>query len=96
MIELHIYMEPLAGMEEEFETLYRTEYEPGIRIQEGFRRTTLLKKRDALREYQIDIAFDTEDLRMKWVVSREHMEIWPRMAALCQRIAWAGFDSMED
>ena len=95
MIELHIYMEPLAEKEEEFVTMYRAEYVPGIRIQEGFRRTTLLKKRDALREYQIDIAFDTEELRMKWVVSREHTDIWPRMAALCRRASWVGFDSMD-
>ena len=94
MIELHIYLEPHERKEKELENLYLKEYVPGIKIQEGFRRTTLLKKRDALREYQIDIEFDTEDLRMKWVVSKEHTEIWPKVTALCQRISWAGFDTV--
>ena len=64
MIELHIYLEPHDGKETELESLYWKEYVPGIGIQEGFQRTTLLKNRDALREYQIDITFDTEALRL--------------------------------
>jgi heme-degrading monooxygenase HmoA len=94
MIELHIYLEPFEGKEKALESLYLKDYVPGIEIQEGFLRTTLLKKRDALREYQIDIAFDTEDLRLKWVKSKEHQAIWPKMAALCQRASWAGFDTV--
>ena len=50
MIELHIYLEPHDGKEGELESLYWKEYVPGIRIQEGFQRTALLKKRDALRD----------------------------------------------
>lgn len=94
MIELHIYLEPYGGKEKELESLYWEKYVPGIQIQEGFQRTTLLKKRDALREYQIDIAFDSEELRLKWVASKEHTEIWPKMSALCQRISWTGFDTV--
>ena len=95
MIELHIYLEPCDGKETELESLYRREYVPGIKIQAGFQRTTLLKKRDALREYQIDITFDSEELRLKWVDSQEHTEVWPKMAALCQRVSWSGFDTVE-
>ena len=93
MIELHIYLEPLPGQEADLEKIYHQEYVPGIKVQPGFRRTILLKKRDALREYQIDIAFDSEELRLKWVDSQEHVEIWPKVAALCQRVSWAGFDA---
>ena len=96
MIELHIYLEPQDGKEEELESLYVKEYVPGIKIQEGFLRTTLLKKRDALREYQIDITFDSEELRLKWVDSEEHTKVWPKMAAMCQRISWAGFDCISE
>jgi heme-degrading monooxygenase HmoA len=92
MIELHIYMEPHAGRESELEDVYRQEYVPGIKNQQGFRRTTLLKSRDALRSYQINITFDSEELRLKWVASKEHTKIWPKLAALCQRCSWAGFD----
>ena len=94
MIELHIYLEPFAGKEKELESLYWNEYVPGITTQQGFQRTTLLKNRDSLREYQINITFDSEDLRLKWVDSREHVEIWPKVAGLCQRVSWTGFDTV--
>jgi len=95
MIELHIFLEPHDGKESEPDSLCWNEYVPGIKIQEGFQRMSLLKKRDALREYQIDITFDSEELRLKWVDSREHTEVWPKMAALCQRVSWTGFDTVE-
>ena len=94
MIELHIYLEPHDGKEEELTALYAKEYIPGIKKQAGFQRTTLLKKRDALREYQINITFESEDLRIKWVESSEHTEIWPKIVALCQNISWTGFDTI--
>jgi heme-degrading monooxygenase HmoA len=96
MIELHIYLEPFDGKEKALESLYRGEYVPAIKIQEGFQRTALLKKRDALREYQIDITFDTEDLRLKWVASKEHQATWPKITALCQRVSWEGFDAVSE
>lgn len=94
MIELHIYLEAHDGKEQELEKLYFEKYVPGIKIQEGFRRTTLLKKREALREYQIDIEFDSEPLRVKWAESSEHTETWPKVVSLCQRISWTGFDTI--
>ncbi|MBN1676224.1 MAG: antibiotic biosynthesis monooxygenase [Kiritimatiellae bacterium] len=94
MIELHICLEPFAGKERDFEALYRDAYVPGISGQAGFRRTTLLKRRDALREYQIHITFESEPLRLKWVASREHAATWPKVEALCARISWAGFDTV--
>ncbi|CAB1064822.1 hypothetical protein D1BOALGB6SA_9619 [Olavius sp. associated proteobacterium Delta 1] len=95
MIELHILLEPHAGKEIELESLYWNEYVPGIKIQKGFQRSTLLKNRDAMREYQIIITFDSEELRLRWVDSREHTEVWPKVTALCQRVSWSGFDSVE-
>jgi heme-degrading monooxygenase HmoA len=95
MIELHIFLEPFAGKEKDLEAIYWKEYVPGIKIQKGFQRTTLLKKRDALREYQINITFDSEDLRLQWVASKEHTTVWPKVAALCQRVSWTGFDAIQ-
>ncbi len=94
MIELHIYLEPHDGKESDLESLYRNEYVPGIKVQEGFQRSTLLKKRDALRAYHINITFDSEALRLKWVDSEEHQEVWPKVAALCQQITRAGLDTV--
>lgn len=95
MIELHIYLEPLAGKEKELEDLYWNDYVPGISIQKGFIRTTLLKNRNALREYEIHITFESEELRLDWVKSKEHQEVWPKVVLLCARISWRGFDTVE-
>lgn len=94
MIELHIFLEPLPGQEGALENLYLDAYLPGISVQRGFLRSTLLKKRDALREYQIHIAFASEELRLQWVASPEHQAAWPRIVALCSRVSWAGFDTI--
>jgi len=95
MIELYIYLEPNTGMEAQLESVFRDSFVPAISIQEGFRRVALIKARDALRQYQIVLAFDSEDLRMKWVDSKEHQEAFPKVAALCQRVSWAGFDIIQ-
>ena len=95
MIELHISLEPWVGKEKELENIYWNEYIPAISIQKGFQRSTLLKRKDAMREYQVDITFDTEELRLQWVGSKEHREVWPKMADLCARACWCGFDTVE-
>jgi heme-degrading monooxygenase HmoA len=95
MIELHINLEPFQGKEQELESLYWGEFAPKISIQEGFQRSTLIKRCDALREYQIAITFDTEDLRLKWVDSKEHQEVWPKIASICVRASWSSFDTVE-
>jgi heme-degrading monooxygenase HmoA len=91
-IELHIYLEPFAGKGDDLEAAYWQHFVPAIEVQKGFQRTVLLRKRDAVREYQINIAFTSEDLRLEWVASREHAEAWPKLEALCQRASWEGFD----
>jgi len=95
MIELYIYLEPNAGMEAQLESVFRDSFVPAISVQEGFRRVALIKSRDALRHYRIVLAFDSEDLRMKWVDSKEHQEAFPKVVALCQRVSWAGFDVIQ-
>ncbi len=95
MIELHIYLEPFAGQESQLESVFREAFVPAISVQEGFRRVALLKVRDALRQYRIELAFESEELRLKWVASPEHQKAFPQIAALCQQITWAGFDVME-
>ncbi len=95
MIELHIYLEPFAGKENELESVFRDAFVPAISVQKGFRRVALLKVRDALRQYRIELAFDSEELRLDWVASREHQAAFPKLVALCQQIAWAGFDVVQ-
>jgi heme-degrading monooxygenase HmoA len=95
MIELHIYLEPFAGKENEVEKVFRDAFIPAISVQDGFRRVAMLKVRDALRQYRIVLAFDSEEMRLKWVASPEHQVAFPKIIALCQQITWAGFDVVE-
>jgi heme-degrading monooxygenase HmoA len=95
MIELHICLEPFAGKESELESVFRDTFIPAISVQKGFRRVALLKVRDALRLYRIELAFDTEKLRLDWVASPEHQQAFPKLAALCQQVSWAGFDVVQ-
>jgi len=92
MIEFHIDLEPFAGKEGEFESVFYDAFVPAISVQKGYRSIVLLKAREALRRYHIEFTFDSEDLRLQWVASREHQEAFPRLAALCQQITWSGFD----
>ena len=95
MIELKIYVEPFAGKEKELEMTFRDVFVPAILVQEGFVRVELLKARDDFREYQISLVFESEELRLKWVASEEHQDAFPRIAALCGRVSWSGFDVID-
>ena len=81
--------------ETELESVFRDAFVPAISVQEGFRRVTLLKVRDAMRQYRIVLAFGSEELRLKWVASKEHQQAFPKIMALCQQITWAGFDVVQ-
>jgi heme-degrading monooxygenase HmoA len=92
MIALQIYLEPVAGKEQELEQIFEQIFTPAISIQKGFVRVSMLKSREALREYQIELVFESEELRLGWVASKEHQEAFPQITALCQRVSWSGFD----
>lgn len=92
MIELHIYLDLLEDKGPELEAVYRKEFVPVISRWEGFQRATLLRKRDARSEYELDLVFSSEALRLKWADSPEHAAVWPRIANLCRRFSCVGFD----
>jgi heme-degrading monooxygenase HmoA len=92
MIELQIYLEPTAGNEEKLEDLFRTRFVPAISKRPGFVRVALLKSRDAVREYQLCLSFESEELRLEWVACDDHQAVWPLLHGLCQRASWSGFD----
>ena len=92
MIELHVSLEPTAGNKEKLEQLFRTRFVPAIKKRPGFVRVNLLKRSDAVREYQLCLSFETEALRLQWVACDDHQEVWPVLSGLCQRASWRGFD----
>ena len=103
MIELHIYLTAKPGKAAEIERTYRDAYVPAITNQQGFRSATLLRPYEAATaeriggrpvayDYEINIAFDTEEQRMAWATGAEHQVCWPQMEALCATLEWQGFD----
>ncbi len=92
MITLHIQLKVRPGQEAQFEELYEKAYIPAIRKQEGFRRAQLLRPYERGEEYEIDIYFDSEELRERWANSSEHEEVWPQIEGMCTEVSPRGFD----
>jgi hypothetical protein len=102
MITLHIYLQVTPAREAEFTRLYHDAYVPAITRQRGFQRADLLHTYDAARAdaidarrewtHEIDIVFDAEEDRQTWATGGAHAQVWPRIASLCERVTWQGFD----
>jgi heme-degrading monooxygenase HmoA len=95
MIELHVYLEPQAGKEQDVVDTFKTHFVPAISVQEGFRSVALFKPHDSLRGHVIALRFDTEEQRLKWVASDAHNDAFPRIIALCSSITWRNHDVVE-
>lgn len=95
MIALEIYLDAHEGKEKDLEKAYLTYFAPAIKTMEGYKNVVMLKKSIALREYEINLFFETEELRMKWVASDEHQKAFPKIAECCARVSWVGFDVVE-
>ncbi len=88
---------------EEFEKMYHSIYVPAMTVQQGYLESKLLKLYpDPLAEeieaeettynYQIQISFDTEENRRKWVASKQHDIAWPAATDLAKEFKWRGYD----
>ena len=92
---------------EAFEKMYYSIYVPAMTVQQGYISSKLLRRYpDDLSEkiqaeattynYQIQISFDTEENRMKWVASDQHQIAWPAATSLATEYKWRGYDVMGD
>lgn len=100
---LEIYFKVSKERAEEFEKMYAESYVPALRKQQGYLRSNLLRVflENAAREigasptefnYQMELVFDTEENRRKWVASKEHVTVWPLASGMAEKFAWRGFD----
>lgn len=96
VVTLHIYIKVKTGQEAEFEELYRKKYVPTIREQSGFRRAQLLRPYDSDGDYEIDIYFETEELRERWASSPEHEEVWSQVEAVYTEATPRGFKILSE
>jgi mannose-6-phosphate isomerase-like protein (cupin superfamily)/heme-degrading monooxygenase HmoA len=92
---------------EAFEKMYSTVYVPAMTVQQGYVGSKLLRlfpeqlSKDIQAEpttynYQIQISFDTEENRRRWVASDQHKVAWPAASKLAKEFKWRGYDVMGD
>jgi mannose-6-phosphate isomerase-like protein (cupin superfamily)/heme-degrading monooxygenase HmoA len=90
-----------------FEKMYYSIYVPAMTVQQGYLSSKLLRlfpdsiAREIEAEpttynYQIQISFDTEESRRKWVASDQHQIAWPSATALVKEFKWRGYEVMGD
>ena len=100
---LQIYFQIADDQIEAFEQMFRDTYVPALRKQEGYLRSNLLRlfPAEVASEiqaattdfnYQIELVFDTEENRRKWVASSEHQAAWPQASGMANKVAWRGYD----
>ncbi len=92
---------------EAFEKMYYSIYVPAMKVQTGYLGSKLLRLFPENRSkeiqaepttynYQIQISFDTEENRRKWVASKQHDIAWPAASGLATQFKWKGYDVMGD
>lgn len=93
---------------EAFEKMYTSVYVPAMTVQQGYLGSKLLRlfpeniEKEIQGEastynYQLQISFDTEENRRKWVASKEHMQTaWPAASKLAKSYKWRGYDVLGD
>ena len=103
MIQLQIYFTIADEASAAFEAMFAEEYVPALKKQKGYQNATLLRifppavaqEIDAAEtdfNYQMELSFDTEADRRRWVASPEHTVLWPRAQGMAQQVAWRGYD----
>lgn len=92
---------------EAFEKMYTGVYVPAMLVQPGYLESKLLRifpetvEKEIQGEatdynYQLQISFDTEEARRKWVASKEHQAAWPAAEKLAKSFKWRGYDVAGD
>lgn len=88
---------------EAFEKMYHSIYVPAMTVQQGYLGSKCLRMypegiskqieaEPTTYNYQIQISFDTEENRRKWVASSQHQIAWPAATALAKEYKWRGYD----
>ena len=95
MTVLQIYLSCLDGKKAELEARFRDTFLPAISVQKGFLHASMLRSVDTPLSYQLEFAFESEELRQSWVHSEEHQHALPRIKSLCEETSFARFDVVD-
>jgi mannose-6-phosphate isomerase-like protein (cupin superfamily)/heme-degrading monooxygenase HmoA len=104
-LQMDFVVEPQNA--EAFEKMYYSIYVPAMIVQDGYMSSKLLRlfpeevakgieAEPTEYNYQIQIEFDTEENRRKWVASDQHQIAWPAASGLAKKFKWRGYDVMGD
>jgi heme-degrading monooxygenase HmoA len=85
----HLGDKPGAGLE--LEKTFREVFRPAISAQPGFSRVALLQSTPEADRYGPVIEFQSEELRLCWVATDLHRQVWPRMEVHCASFAAKNF-----
>lgn len=97
----------LKEKSDSFEKMYTDVYVPAMKPQQGYLGSKLIRlyQEDLAKSidaepvafnYQIQIYFDSEESRKKWVASDQHKIAWPSATALAKEFKWRGYDVIGD
>ncbi len=85
-IQLHVDLAVDPAKEQEMLRIFRNTFRPAAAKQPGFIDAKMIKLRSALQgqapagaNYRFVLAFESEELRLKWVSTKEHKHVWPMM-----------------
>lgn len=106
-IVLQMDFEVTKANAEAFEKMYTSIYVPAMIVQTGYIESKILRlfpenivkqieAEPTTYNYQIQISFDTEENRRKWVASDQHKIAWPAAANLAKTYKWRGYDVVAD
>lgn len=107
MMVLQIYFDIAPEQADAFQAMYVKQYVPALQQQQGYQSSRLLRlfppqvaaeidARPTEFNYQMELAFDTEENRRRWVASAEHTVVWPLAAGMARTVAWRGYDVVGD
>jgi heme-degrading monooxygenase HmoA len=91
---LHVKITTQSGHGAEMEKTFHETFYPAVSSQAGFKYSDLLKEQGGDNSYVLTIAFESEDLRMRWVATDLHQEVWPQMAAHMSGEAPGGIEAL--
>jgi heme-degrading monooxygenase HmoA len=83
MFVLHVDLKVRSGSSKALENTYGDIFRPAISSQPGFDRVLLLQSSTDQSEYRLVIAFQDEPSQKKWVATKLHQDVWPRMEKNC-------------
>jgi hypothetical protein len=103
VIVLDIQLKVGPTQQPAFIDMYQQEYVPTLRRQTGYLGSLLLRvfPPDVTAEIgataphldlSMQLRFDTEENRRRWVASDDHERVWPQVLELSQQAEWVGYD----